>query len=113
MLEITNSDVSHFDDKDCYNLLYFTASWCGPCKRIYPLIDKLSEGLDSDIIDIYKVDIDENDELAEKLNIKSVPTFLLYDKKTYINQCNGADIHKVKDLLTSNIKNKSKVLNNE
>jgi len=113
MLEITNNDVSHLEDKECYNLLYFTASWCGPCKRIYPLIDTLSEGLDTDIIDIYKVDIDENEELAEKLHIRSVPTFFLYYQKNYINQCGGSDINKVKDLLTTNIKNKSKENDNE
>ena len=103
MIEIQNSDVSFLDTKDCYNLLYFTAKWCGPCKRISPALEKLSEGLDSDIVTIYKVDIDENDDLAEKLNIKSVPTFFLYHKKTYIDQRGGADINKVKELLETNI----------
>ena len=105
MLEIENNDVSFLGDKDCYNLFYFTAKWCGPCKRISPLLEKLSEGLDEDIVTIYKVDIDENDELADKLKIKSVPTFFLYHKKTYIDQRGGSDINKVKELLTSNIKN--------
>lgn len=113
MLVIENSDVSQLDNNDCYNLLYFTASWCGPCKRIYPLIEKLSEGLDDNILQIFKVDIDDNEDLAHKLNVRSVPTFFLYDKKTYINQCGGADINKVKELLTSNIKNKSKENDNE
>ena len=43
--------------------------------------------------------IDKNDELSEKLNIKSVPTFFLYKQKEYISQCGGSDIKKVKDLL--------------
>ena len=85
MLEIINNDVSFLDNKDCYNLLYFTAKWCGPCKKISPLLEKLSEGLDSDIINIYKVDIDENDKLTDKLKIKSVPTFFLYHKNAYFN----------------------------
>lgn len=103
MIDIKNNDVSFLDDRDCYNLLYFTAKWCGPCKRISPLLEKLSEGLDPNIVTIYKVDIDENDELADKLNIKSVPTFFLYHKKTYIDQRGGADINEVKELLTQNI----------
>ena len=98
MREIIDSDISELEN-DCYHLLYFTATWCGPCKRIYPLIQQLSDGLDETIIKIFKVDIDENDELSEKLKIKSVPTFFLYKEKEYIDQCGGSDISKVKELL--------------
>jgi thioredoxin 1 len=103
MREIIDNDISELDN-DCYHLLYFTASWCGPCKRIYPLIEQLSDGFDEEIIKIFKVDIDNNDELSEKLNIKSVPTFFLYKRKEYIDQCGGSDILKVKELL-KNINN--------
>ena len=119
MLEITNSNVDHLDNKECYNLLYFTASWCGPCKRISPAMDEISQGLDLDtndiihMLDIYKVDLDDNEELVRKLDVRSVPTFFLYYQKTYINKCSGANISKVKELITSNIKNKSNDLNNE
>ena len=101
MLEIIDNDISSLEE-DSYHLLYFTASWCGPCKRIYPMIERLSDGFDEDDgknIKIYKVDIDQNDELSEKLKIKSVPTFFLYKQKEYISQCGGADIQNVKDLL--------------
>ena len=49
---------------------YFTAKWCGPCQKIKPMIIKLMEGLDSNKIKFYMVDIDENDDLCEKCNIK-------------------------------------------
>ena len=58
MKEIKENDISHLKGKECHILFYFTATWCGPCKRIYPLIEKLSEGLDESKVEIYKVDID-------------------------------------------------------
>jgi thioredoxin 1 len=104
MKEITNNDISHLKDKECLFLFYFTASWCGPCKRIYPLIEKISEGLDESKVEIYKVDIDENDELASDLKVKSVPTFYLFKQKELLGQCSGTDIKKVHSLIKEYIK---------
>ena len=56
------------------------------------MIIKLMEGLDSNKIKFYMVDIDENDDLCEKCNIKSVPTFILFKDKNEVGQCKGADI---------------------
>ena len=44
------------------------------------------------------IDIDENDEIAQQFNIKSVPTFYLYKKKEFIGQTGGADINALDDL---------------
>ena len=82
---------------------YFTASWCGPCQRIKPIIEKISEKSDKSKLEIYKIDIDENDKLSLDLNIKSVPTFFLYSKDKFINECSGTDINKVKKLLKDNM----------
>lgn len=104
MLEIKNNDISSLKDKECYILFYFTASWCGPCKRIKPLIEKLSEGLDLSKIEFYMIDIDENEELANTYNIKSIPTFLFIHKNELKDQCSGSDINKVHKLLKDNMK---------
>ena len=47
MKEIINNDISILKDKECYILFYFTASWCGPCQKIKPLLEKISDGSDS------------------------------------------------------------------
>tara|TARA_B100001094_G_C18159927_1_gene788648 strand:+ start:389 stop:700 length:312 start_codon:yes stop_codon:yes gene_type:complete len=103
MNTIQDNDISFLENEKSLSLFYFTASWCGPCKRIYPLIDKLSQGLDSSKIKIYKVDIDENDEISEKYEIQSVPTFVLIKDSENIDSCSGADIEKVRELLKNNL----------
>lgn len=54
----------------------FSASWCGPCKMIAPILEELSEQY-KDQIDVYKVDIDENPDLTGALGIRGVPTMLI------------------------------------
>ena len=99
MIEIIDNDLSICDSEECYLLFYFTAKWCGPCQRIKPLLQKVSDGADASVLKFFMIDIDENDEIAQKFNIKSVPTFYLYKKKEFIGQTGGADIRKVQELL--------------
>jgi thioredoxin 1 len=99
MKSIENNDISILKDKTCHILFYFTATWCGPCQKIKPLLEKISEGADSDKLEIYMVDIDDNDNLATEFKIRSVPTFYLYHKKELKGQTGGADIKKVQELL--------------
>ena len=99
MIEVIDNDLSVCDDEECYLLFYFTAKWCGPCQRIKPLLQKISDGSDSSVLKVYIIDIDENDEIAKEFQIRSVPTFYLYKKKELIGQTGGADIRKVQELL--------------
>ena len=103
MKSITDNDVSVLRDKTCFVLLYFTASWCGPCQTIKPMIEKLSEGFDEAVLEIYLVDIDENDDLAGDLQVRSVPTFYLFKGKELQGRCAGADIGQVHRLLKENL----------
>ena len=100
---IIDNDISILKDKECLILFYFTATWCGPCQRIKPMVQKLSEGLDSSKVEVYMVDIDENDSLALDLKVKAVPTFYLFHKKELIDQCSGSDILKVHKLIKDNM----------
>ena len=81
-------------------ILYFTASWCGPCRMISPEFEKLKQNYPD--IGFYKIDIDECEEISSLFNIQSVPTFYLYKKKReYYNKCEGADIRHLSELLLS------------
>lgn len=53
----------------------FTATWCGPCQRIAPILEELAKEYDGDIV-IYKVDIDKNQELAQAFGVRSIPAIL-------------------------------------
>lgn len=54
----------------------FTASWCGPCKRIAPFFEELSAKYPS--VTFIKVDVDDLDMVAGAAGIRAMPTFLIY-----------------------------------
>jgi thioredoxin len=58
-------------------LVQFHATWCGPCKMLMPITKGIAE---EEIVKVVMVDIDENIELAQKYNIMSVPTLILFSK---------------------------------
>ena len=58
----------------------FYADWCGPCKRVAPIMEKLAEEYNGKIV-IYKVNTDHNRELSAVFGIKSIPSILFIPKK--------------------------------
>jgi thioredoxin 1 len=69
-------------------ILYFTADWCGPCKKTRPIVEELNKDLS--LINIKIVDVDSEMELAKKFEIKSVPTFIVIKDNEEINRVIGA-----------------------
>ena len=58
-------------------LVDFWAEWCGPCKRIAPALDQISEEL-ADKVTIAKVNIEENPEAPMKYGVRNIPTMILF-----------------------------------
>lgn len=56
-------------------LIDFYASWCGPCKMLSPVIDELAEEYEGKV-DIYKVNVDEEEELSALFGIRTIPTLI-------------------------------------
>tara|TARA_B100000401_G_C52705590_1_gene671270 strand:+ start:289 stop:615 length:327 start_codon:yes stop_codon:yes gene_type:complete len=58
-------------------LVDFWAEWCGPCKTLTPILEELSLELEKKL-QVAKVNLDENQDLASKFSIRSIPTLLLF-----------------------------------
>lgn len=67
----------------------FYATWCGPCKRVAPILEELAEEYDGKIV-IYKVDTDREPELAKAFGITSIPTLLFIPKAGEPQAAQGA-----------------------
>jgi thioredoxin 1 len=90
--EIINSDK--------YNLFMFSAPWCGPCKKVFPLFEELS--LSYSTVGFYKVDIEDCDtEIEKNVSVKVLPTFILYKSGSVVRQVEGADMDNINTLLES------------
>lgn len=58
-------------------LVDFWATWCGPCKMIAPILDEIAKEQDGKVR-IAKIDVDQNQALAARYNIRGIPTMILF-----------------------------------
>lgn len=78
-------------------VLKFTASWCGPCRRIHPDFETLAKASSDDAI-FATVDVDVESKLCDKANVSSLPTFLfLLDGQEHF-RVEGADLSKLQEM---------------
>lgn len=60
-------------------LVDFWATWCGPCKMIAPVIEQLAQQYEGKVA-VAKVDVDQENSLAQKYGVQSIPTILIFNK---------------------------------
>jgi thioredoxin 1 len=80
-------------DQDVINsaetvLVDFTASWCGPCKRLAPIVDEVADEL-AGKVKVGKLDIDESPMTAAKFSVRGVPTLMVFRGGERVGQVVG------------------------
>ena len=87
------SSFSEIIKSDTPTLVDFYATWCGPCKAMSPVLDQLKSKL-GESVRVLKIDVDKNPAIATKLNVRGVPTFVLYKSGNVVwRQSGGMDLN--------------------
>jgi len=101
MAPVIITDETHFNKIVLQStkpvIVDFFATWCGPCKRMSPIVDQFA--LDNPNIVVVKVDVDKSSDLASKYNISSIPTFVLFNKGQHISQLSATSKIQLQQLL--------------
>ncbi len=77
-------------------LIDFSAEWCGPCKMMPPILKQVKDKL-GNRVKILKIDVDKNQAIAQKLQIRNVPTLALYKNGNQLYR--QAGVHQVDQLI--------------
>mmetsp|Transcript_66566 Transcript_66566/g.214526 ORF Transcript_66566/g.214526 Transcript_66566/m.214526 type:complete len:108 (+) Transcript_66566:100-423(+) len=75
----------------------FTATWCGPCQKIKEPFHQLAKDNPNGVF--LSVDVDENEEVAEKYGVNAMPTFMVFKSKEMQESFTGADIKRLEELV--------------
>ena len=88
MTAIKNCNENNFENEVLKSnlpvIVDFWAEWCGPCKMLTPILEELSNEMKNEI-NVVKVNLDENQDLAMKYSIRSIPTLLLFKEGNLID----------------------------
>lgn len=68
-------------------LVDFWAEWCGPCRMVGPVLEEISE--ENDAVVIGKLNVDEEQELAQEFGVMSIPTMILFKEGKAVSQIIG------------------------
>lgn len=98
VIEINGSQVDAIISQEGKAVLIdFWAPWCGPCKTISPIVEHLAEEYEDDI-QVVKINVDEEPELAQKFGVRGIPMLTILQKGTVVATKSG--VASLKDLRT-------------
>ena len=89
MLELNKSNFDKELKDNKIIAVDFFAEWCGPCKAMSPIFEEISKEI-KDII-FAKLDVDENSDIASKLGVMSIPTFIVFKNGKEAERIIGAN----------------------
>lgn len=88
----------------------FWAPWCGPCRMIAPILEKIAQDYDYNLV-VAKINIDENSEWAIRLGVHSIPTLLFVENGEVVNRIVGAaPAPVIEEAILESFQNKLKVV---
>ncbi|KAL7533434.1 hypothetical protein ACHAXR_009484 [Thalassiosira sp. AJA248-18] len=98
VVTLSDSDaVQKFRNINSKSVMYFTATWCPPCKMIAPVYDELSKKYPD--VAFGKIDVDDNQDSAMEFQISAVPTFVFSKGEEAVNKFSGADKGQLENLV--------------
>ncbi len=91
IVNVTDLNDSNFNDftNEGVSLVDVWAPWCGPCKMIGPVIDKLSSDYKDSDIKFGKLNADDNSEIVRNLGVRNIPTILIYKNGEIVDRTVG------------------------
>ena len=95
-IKITKDNLDSIKRSEKPLLLDFYANWCGPCRMVLPIVESLGEE-QSDFL-VGKVNVEEEEELARRFGVISIPTLVVIKNGQVVNKAVGA---KTKDQIIS------------
>ena len=88
-VQITNENFESLKNGSLPLVVDFWATWCGPCRMVAPIIEKLAGKYDGKIV-VGKCDVEENDDLAGEFGIRNIPTILFFKNGEVVDKIVGA-----------------------
>ena len=68
------------------HILYFTADWCNPCKKVKPIVEELNR---DSAVKFQFIDVDQETDMAKNMNVRSVPTFVVIENGSEVKRAVG------------------------
>ncbi len=87
IIELTNENFDNEISSPEKTLVDFWATWCGPCRMLSPIVDKIAETADG--FKVAKVNVDEQPDIARKYSIAAIPTLLVFQNGEVIKKSVG------------------------
>ncbi|KAF8481626.1 thioredoxin-like protein [Russula ochroleuca] len=81
----------------------FWAAWCGPCRVISPIFEKLAEREEFSALKFYKVDVDAQEAISQQVDIRAMPTFIMFKGGQKVEEVVGANPAGLENLLRTAI----------